>query len=185
VQGVAAEAAKLRIGSGFDPSNDLGPVISDEQLLKILGYVDSARADGAAVVSGGGRHGDVGYFVEPTILTEVAPHVRVAQEEVFGPVVVATPFADLDDLVAAANATRYGLAAGIWTRDVSRVHTLVRRLQAGTIWIKHVLAERGGPPVRRLQGVRLGPRARRGGRSGVHADEVCVHRALARQLGGT
>jgi phenylacetaldehyde dehydrogenase len=135
VQGVAAQAAALRIGSGFDPGNDLGPVISDEQLSKILGYLDSARADGASVVTGGGRHGDVGYFVEPTILTDVAPDARVIQEEIFGPVVVATPFADLDDLVERANATRYGLAAGIWTREVSRVHALARRLEAGTIWV--------------------------------------------------
>ena len=135
VSGIAERAAELTIGPGQDPESQLGPLVSDQQLERVAGYVASAREEGATVALGGERHGDRGYFFEPTILTEVAPEMRVMREEIFGPVVAVSRFDDVDDLVARANATDYGLASGIWTRDISVAHQVAARLQAGTVWI--------------------------------------------------
>ena len=135
VSGLAERASSLRIGPGLDAASEVGPLVSAEQLERVTGYMSSATEEGASLVTGGGRLGERGYFVEPTILTDVAPEMRFMREEIFGPVVGVTPFTDLDDLVAKANDTSYGLAAGIWTRDVSRVHRLAPRLEVGTVWV--------------------------------------------------
>ncbi|MFZ0878234.1 MAG: aldehyde dehydrogenase family protein, partial [Candidatus Acidiferrales bacterium] len=116
VEGVADCAAKIHVGPGLDPSSDMGPLVSEEQLNRVCGYLESGFSEGAKAVVGGSRHGDRGYFVKPTVLVNTTEKMKVVREEIFGPVVTATPFTDLDDLVAKANDTIYGLAAGVWTR---------------------------------------------------------------------
>ena len=91
--------------------------------------------EGATTVTGGGRFGDQGYFVEPTVITNTRPDMKIVREEIFGPVVVAEPFRSLDEIAAEANNTSYGLGAGIWTRDISKAHALAKKLRAGTVWI--------------------------------------------------
>ena len=113
VEGVAELAKSIRIGSGMEPGTQMGPLVSAEQLRRVTGYLDSGRQDGATAVTGGGRLGDRGYFVEPTVLTNTRPEMKIVREEIFGPVVVAAPFSDLDELAAVANDTPYGLGAGI------------------------------------------------------------------------
>ena len=113
----------------------MGPLVSDEQLSRVSGYLDSGRADGAEVVTGGGRIGDRGYFVEPTVISKTTPDMKIVREEIFGPVVVAEPFQSLDEIAAVANNTVYGLGAGVWTKDVSKAHAMAKRLRAGTVWI--------------------------------------------------
>jgi len=137
MQGVADNAGKIRVGHGLDPQTQLGPLVSDEQLKRVTGYLDAGRQQGAKVVTGGGRVGDQGYFVQPTVLTDTKPDMSVIREEIFGPVVCAIPFDDddLDRIARTANDTSYGLAASIWTRDLGTAHKLARRIKAGTVWI--------------------------------------------------
>ena len=135
IEGVAEIAKSIRLGPGMDPGTQMGPLVSDEQLQRVTGYLESGVADGATAVTGGSRHGDQGYFVEPTVLTNIRPDMKVVREEIFGPVVVAAPFQSLDDIAAAANDSDYGLGAGIWTQDISKAHALAKKLRAGTVWI--------------------------------------------------
>jgi phenylacetaldehyde dehydrogenase len=135
VDGVSEIAKSIKLGSGMDPSTQMGPLVSAEQLSRVTGFLESGRADGATAVTGGGRFGDTGYFVEPTVLTNTTPDMKVVREEIFGPVVVAAPFSDLDEIAAVANDTEYGLGAGIWTRDISKAHALAKKIRAGTVWI--------------------------------------------------
>ncbi|WP_030455119.1 aldehyde dehydrogenase family protein [Herbidospora cretacea] len=135
VGGVADIARGIKLGSGLDPDTQMGPLVSDEQFRRVTGYLESGRADGARTVAGGERHGDRGYFVQPTVITDTTPDMAIVREEIFGPVVVASPFSSLDELAAQANDTAYGLGAGIWTRDVNKAHALAKRLRAGTVWI--------------------------------------------------
>ncbi|TKK85937.1 aldehyde dehydrogenase family protein [Herbidospora galbida] len=135
VGGVADIARGIKLGSGLDPDTQMGPLVSDEQFRRVTGYLESGRAEGARTVAGGQRHGDKGYFVQPTVITDTTPDMSIVREEIFGPVVVASPFSSLDELAAQANDTAYGLGAGIWTRDVNKAHALAKRLRAGTVWI--------------------------------------------------
>jgi phenylacetaldehyde dehydrogenase len=135
VSGVADIASSIRVGPGTEPDAQMGPLISDEQFDKVLGYLDSGRADGADAVIGGGRFGERGYFVQPTILTNTSSDMKVEREEIFGPVVCAIPFESPDEIIPAANDTNYGLAAGVFTRDISKAHRTAKRLRAGTVWI--------------------------------------------------
>jgi phenylacetaldehyde dehydrogenase len=134
-EGVASYASQLRLGPGLDLSAQMGPLVSDEQLQRVSGYVESGLVDGAKALSGGKQSGQQGYFMEPTVLVDVRENMKVVQEEIFGPVVVAQPFKDLDEVVALANNSAFGLAAGIWTQDIQKAHTLAARLQAGIVWI--------------------------------------------------
>jgi phenylacetaldehyde dehydrogenase len=135
VDGVAEIAKSIKLGSGLDPATQMGPLVSDEQFRRVTGFLESGKADGATALTGGGRFGDRGYFVEPTVLTNTRPDMKVVREEIFGPVVVAEKFSSLDEIAAAANDTPYGLGAGIWTRDISKAHALAKKIRAGTIWI--------------------------------------------------
>jgi len=135
VEGVAQIARSIRLGPGMESGTQMGPLVSDEQLRRVTGYLESGMADGATAVTGGGRHGDQGYFVEPTVLTNTRPDMKVVREEIFGPVVVAAPFSSIDEIAAAANDTEYGLGAGIWTQDISKAHALAKKIRAGTVWI--------------------------------------------------
>ena len=135
IDGVSEIAKSIKLGPGMDAATQMGPLVSDEQLRRVTGYLDSGRQDGATAVTGGGRFGDTGYFVEPTVITNIRPDMAIVREEIFGPVVVAAPFQSLDEIAAAANDSDYGLGAGIWTKDISKAHALAKKLRAGTVWI--------------------------------------------------
>jgi phenylacetaldehyde dehydrogenase len=135
VEGVAEHAKKINVGSGQDEATDMGPLVSVEQLNRVCGYLESGLSEGAKAVAGGGRHGDKGYFVKPTVLINTNEKMKVVQEEIFGPVVTAIPFSDPAELLTQANDSVYGLAAGVWTRDISKAHRLASQLRAGTVWI--------------------------------------------------
>jgi len=135
VAGVADIARSIKLGDGFDGDTQMGPLVSGEQLEKVGGFLDSGRQEGATVVTGGARQGNRGFFFQPTVISKTRPDMRVVREEIFGPVVVASPFESLDEIAAVANDSPYGLGAGIWTKDISKAHALAKRIRAGTVWI--------------------------------------------------
>jgi phenylacetaldehyde dehydrogenase len=137
VAAVAEEARKIRVGPALGDGTQMGPLVSKEQLERVSGYVEQGENDGATVVTGGNRIGDQGYFIEPTILTDLKPDMSVMREEIFGPVLCATRFDDddLDRIAAEANRTTYGLAGSVWTRDLSIAHRMVRKIRAGSIGV--------------------------------------------------
>lgn len=123
------------VGDPFDPKTDQGPQVDETQLNRILGYIDSGIREGAELACGGHRIGNRGYFMEPTIFMDVHNEMKIAREEIFGPVMSVLPFKDLDDVVRQANHTIYGLAAGVWTRDIGKAHSVAAAIRAGTVWI--------------------------------------------------
>ena len=135
VNGVAEIAKGIKLGPGMESGTQMGPLVSEEQLQRVTGFLESGREDGATTITGGGRFGDHGYFVEPTVITNTRPDMKIVREEIFGPVVVAAPFRSLDEIAAEANNSEYGLGAGIWTKDISKAHALAKKLRAGTVWI--------------------------------------------------
>ncbi|MDO9713274.1 aldehyde dehydrogenase family protein [Paracraurococcus lichenis] len=136
---VAAYGKSLRVGDGLDPNTQVGPLVSAEQLDRVTGYLAIGRQEGARPLSGGERltEGDMarGYFVPPTVFADVRDDMRIAQEEIFGPVISAIPFDDIEEVITRANATSFGLGSGLWTRDVSKAHKLARAIRAGSVWI--------------------------------------------------
>ena len=135
VTGIADEAKKIKVGPGFDADTDMGPLVSKEQLERVTGYLESGFSEGAEAVVGGRKKAGSGYFVEPTVMVKTNPNMKVVREEIFGPVVCAMPFSDVDKLIAEANQSEYGLAAAVWTRDISKAHRVADKLRAGTVWI--------------------------------------------------
>jgi len=129
--------AETRIGPGLDPVTQMGPLVSKTQMERVLGYISVGNREGARLLAGGGRPAglDSGYFVKPTVFAHVDSNMRIAREEIFGPVVSAIPFTDEDDLVAKANSTIYGLVAGVWTSNVARAHRVAHALKAGTVYV--------------------------------------------------
>jgi len=138
VAGVSDQARNIKLGPGLDPETQMGPLVSDEQFQRVTGYIRSGVEQGAEVVTGGEKGSDNGgYFVQPTVLTKTSPDMKVVREEIFGPVVCAQPITD-DDLEAiarVANDTPYGLAASVWSRNISKANKLAKRVRAGTVWI--------------------------------------------------
>jgi acyl-CoA reductase-like NAD-dependent aldehyde dehydrogenase len=135
VAGLEAFAKKLKLGSGLDSTNNLGPLISEKQRQSVLSYIESGIADGAELVTGGKAHGNEGYFVQPTIFAGGTPQMRITTEEIFGPVLTVMRFESIDDVARLGNATTYGLGAGIYTRDIGKAHKAARLLDAGNVWI--------------------------------------------------
>jgi len=135
VEGVAAQAEKIKVGSGLDPATHMGPLVSEEQLQRVCNYLEVGMAEGAKAASGGRKIGGKGYFVEPTVLVDTKDYMKVVQEEIFGPVVAAIPFDNPEELLSRANDSVYGLAARVWTNDVSKAHQTATWLHAGTVWI--------------------------------------------------
>jgi aldehyde dehydrogenase (NAD+) len=133
VEGLANMANAMKLGGPTEEGSMIGPLISQKQLTRVLGYLDQGKSDGVDVVTGGHRLDRKGYFVHPTVLTNVATTSRLFQEEIFGPVVSVIPFDDEDEAVALANDSTYGLAATAWTKDLGRAHRIAKRLKAGTV----------------------------------------------------
>ncbi len=135
VHGVAEQAGKIKVGHGFDPETSMGPLVSEEQLNRVCSYLESGFQEGAEAIVGGHKRPGAGYFVEPTVMVKTKPDMKVVREEIFGPVVCAMPFRNVDKLIAEANQSEYGLAAAVWTRDISKAHRIAEKLRAGTVWI--------------------------------------------------
>jgi acyl-CoA reductase-like NAD-dependent aldehyde dehydrogenase len=134
---LAERAAKLTVGDPMHPKTRLGALVSSEQMNKVLGYIESGKSEGARLVTGGERapQNGKGFFVKPTIFDRVDNSMKIAREEIFGPVLAAIEFKDIDDAIAQANNTIYGLAAAVWTRDVKKAHKAARAIKAGTVWV--------------------------------------------------
>jgi len=135
VAGVAEQAKKIKLGAGLNDETEMGPLVSEEQLRRVTNYMSQGKQAGACYVTGGSRAGDRGYFVQPTVVKDVKPDMSIVREEIFGPVVVAEAFTKPEELIPRANQTNYGLAAGVWTRDISKAHRTAAALKAGTVWI--------------------------------------------------
>lgn len=159
VEGLAKRAEKLRLGNPLDSGTTMGPLISQKQMERVLGYIEAGRDEGAQAVCGGGRAGNAGYFVEPTVFTKVGEEMRIAREEIFGPVISIMRFNDEEQAISLANGTDYSLAAAVWTNDISRGHRVSQRLDSGTVWINTY-----GPTDTRL------PWGGMGGQSGIGRD---------------
>jgi phenylacetaldehyde dehydrogenase len=138
VSGIADVARSMKLGSGFDPTTQLGPLISAKQRERVSGYLQSGREAGAQIITGGGIPAGEGFFLEPAVIANVNADMRIVREEIFGPVIVATPVDDLDDIVREANDTRYGLAAYVFTNDLNKAHRVAELLHAGNVYVNSV-----------------------------------------------
>ncbi len=135
VDGLSDAANSMQVGSGLNPENMINPLVSQTQFDRVMGYIESGRAEGAEVVAGGGRSGDKGYFVKPTVLGNTNRDMKVVREEIFGPVVCVQRYTDVNDVARLANDTIYGLGASIWTRDVGNIINIVPKIKSGTVWV--------------------------------------------------
>lgn len=150
VEGVAAFAAAMRVGPSLDPATQVGPLVSARQYARVQSYLDAGPAEGARLVTGGARLTDgalaSGHYVAPTVFADVADDMTIAREEIFGPVASILPFDTFDEVIARANATPFGLAGGVWTRDIGKAMAAVGRIRAGTLWVNHYFAMDPGVP---------------------------------------
>jgi aldehyde dehydrogenase (NAD+) len=135
VQRLLAKAKKQHVGDPFDPKTTQGPQVSEEQFDKVMGYITSGKNSGAKLITGGNRVGNRGYFIEPTIFDGVRDDMVIAQEEIFGPVLSVLKFSDVDEVIARGNKSWAGLAAAVWTRDISKALKVSHGLRAGTVWV--------------------------------------------------
>lgn len=135
VERLAEKAKALKIGPGMDPESDIGPVVSQKQMNTVLGFIEKGKEEGARLVAGGGRAGNTGYFVEPTIFADVEDDMTIAREEIFGPVMAIFVFDTVDEVIKRANDSKYGLAASVWTQNIKKGHYIASKLQSGTVWV--------------------------------------------------
>ena len=144
VEKSVARAQQRRVGDPLDPNTQQGPQVNQSQFDRVMGYIESGRSDGATLAYGGERVGDRGYFIRPTVFAGVQDDMKIAREEIFGPVMSVIAFKDVDEVIARANHTNYGLAAGVWTRDIKKAHAVANGMRAGTVWVNcyHVLDTR-------------------------------------------
>jgi aldehyde dehydrogenase (NAD+) len=132
---VLDRAKKQKVGDPFHADTQQGPQVDRTQFDKVMGYINSGKQEGAKLLCGGNRFGNKGYFVEPTVFADVRDNMKIAREEIFGPVMSVIRFKSIDEVVQRANATNYGLAAAVWTNDVTKAHAVAQRLRAGTVWV--------------------------------------------------
>jgi aldehyde dehydrogenase (NAD+) len=135
VEKSGARAKRRTVGDPFDPKTEQGPQVDQIQFDKVMSYIESGRHQGAKLVCGGDRVGDRGYFIEPTVFADVQDEMKIAREEIFGPVMSIIPFKTADEVVDRANRTTYGLAAAVWTRDIKKAHAIANSVRAGTVWV--------------------------------------------------
>jgi aldehyde dehydrogenase (NAD+) len=135
VEKSGARARNRTVGDPFDPKTEQGPQVDQAQFDKVMGFIESGRSEGAKLVCGGDRVGDRGYFIQPTVFADVQDGMKIAQEEIFGPVMSIIPFKSVDEVVERANRTTYGLAAAVWTRDIQKAHAIANSVRAGTVWV--------------------------------------------------
>jgi len=166
VTSMAALAKAMKIGSPFHPTTQIGPLISAKQLERVTDLIASGLSDGAELIVGGRTVGDAGYFVEPTILANPAPGSRVVREEIFGPVLSAIPFDDVDEVMQMANDSEYGLAATVWTRDINKAHRTAQRFESGCVWINCAFVN---DPAMPGGGYKQSGWGREGGKEGLDA----------------
>ena len=129
------KAKQQKLGDPFDAATTQGPQVSQEQMDRILGYIEHGNKEGAECLTGGKRFGSKGYFVEPTLFTGVTDNMKIAKEEIFGPVMNVLKFKTLDEVIERGNRTHYGLAAAVWTQDIAKAHRIANSLRAGTVWV--------------------------------------------------
>jgi aldehyde dehydrogenase (NAD+) len=174
---VASFAKGLRVGDSSNPDTQIGPLVSAEQLDRVTDYLSIGRQEGARTLSGGARltDGDManGYFVPPTVFTDVRDDMRIAQEEIFGPVISAIPFTDIEEVITRANATNFGLGSGVWTRDLSTAHRLASGIRAGSVWINCYQAMDSAMP---FGGYKMSGYGREGGKQ--HVEEYLNVKAV-------
>jgi len=174
---VAEYGKGLRVGDGRDPQTQIGPLVSADQLDRVTGYLAIGKQEGARPLAGGERltEGDLanGYFVPPTVFADVKDEMRIAREEIFGPVISAIPFDDIDDVVERANRTQFGLGSGLWTRDVGKAHRLARSIRAGSVWINCYQAMDAAMP---FGGYKMSGYGREGGKQ--HVEEYLNVKAV-------
>ena len=132
----SVERAKKRtVGNPFDKNTEQGPQVDQDQFNKVMGYIESGKNEKAKLLAGGKRVGEKGYFIEPTVFADVQDNMKIAQEEIFGPVMAILKFKDIDEVVTRANKSLYGLAAAVWTKDITKAHAIADGVRAGTVWV--------------------------------------------------